>query len=98
MAEVRIRPQARRDLAAIWEYTLKSWGEEQADQYIRELNARLDRLAVHPNLGRKCDFIRPGYRVYPSGQHLIFYRPSPDEIDVVRILHKRMDATRHFPP
>ncbi len=97
MARIALRPQARRDLTAIWTYSAEAWGEAQAERYLRELSSRLDMLEVHPKLGRKCDFILPGYRVYPSGEHLIFYKTSADEIDVVRILHKRMDAKRHFP-
>lgn len=50
-----------------------------------------------PSLGRECAEVRPGYRKYPSGSHALFYRLTDDGIDVVRILHERMDYERHIP-
>jgi toxin ParE1/3/4 len=41
--------------------------------------------------------VRRGYRQYPSGSHVLFYRFTADGIDVVRILHERMDYERHIP-
>jgi toxin ParE1/3/4 len=41
--------------------------------------------------------VRPDYRKYPSGSHVLFYRLTDDGIDVVRILHERMDYERHIP-
>jgi plasmid stabilization system protein ParE len=35
-------------------------------------------------------------RSFGIGRHIIFYWLCKTEIDVVRILHKRMNVTRHF--
>ena len=43
-----------------------------------------------------CDDVRTGYRKYPAGSHLLFYRLTPDGIDIVRILLQRMDFERHL--
>ncbi|TWS22632.1 type II toxin-antitoxin system RelE/ParE family toxin [Tsukamurella sputi] len=40
--------------------------------------------------------IRDGYRRYTVGSHLIFYRARSEGVDVVRVLHQRMDPTRHL--
>jgi toxin ParE1/3/4 len=53
-------------------------------------------LAADPRLGRTCDEVRPGYRKYPVGSHVVFYRIARGGIDVARILHQRMDFERHF--
>ena len=36
-AEYRLAPEAKRDLEAIWLYTLEEWGLEQANRYTDEL-------------------------------------------------------------
>jgi len=54
-------------------------------------------VADNPSLGRECAEVRPDYRKYPSGSHVLFYRLTDDGIDVVRILHERMDYKRHIP-
>lgn len=97
MPYVRIRPAARRDLLAIGRYTARTWGTAQRTRYLRELEARLEALAAEPALGVPRDDLRPGYRCGRQGRHLIFYRPFDDGIEVVRILHERMDVHRHLP-
>lgn len=43
-----------------------------------------------------CDEIREGYRRYSIGSHMLFYMESPGGVDVIRILHQRMDPSRHL--
>ena len=54
-------------------------------------------IAKMPEKGRNCDYIRLGYRKYGVGKHLIFYRQvDNNSIEIVRILHKRMDARKQL--
>ncbi len=53
-------------------------------------------LAQEPHLGRVCDEIRQGYRKHHVGRHLIFYRQVAAHIEIIRILHKRMDVESHL--
>jgi hypothetical protein len=53
-------------------------------------------LVADPHLGRDCSHIRDGYRKYASGSHVLFYRLADDGVDIVRILHERMDFGRTF--
>ena len=96
MADFSLRPQALADLELIWDYTIEAWGEEQAERYLRLINQSFCRLAENPSLGRSCDTIREGYRKYGVGRHVIFYRKIDASVDVVRILHERMDVDRHL--
>lgn len=96
MAEVALRPKARFDLASIWDHTVETWGHEQAEQYLRALNQAFEVLAGKPQLGRLYDEVHEGLRVYPSGRHLIFFFATEDGIDVVRVLHERMDIPSHL--
>jgi toxin ParE1/3/4 len=91
----RLTPAARNDLSEIWDFTAERWDQEQAQTYVTEIKVALERVAARPDRGQACDEIRAGYRRYAIGSHLIFYVDSDEGIVVVRILHQRMDPTRH---
>ena len=95
MADVQFRAAARADLRGIWWYSATTWSREQADRYITDLQRVCKRLATDPNLGRLRDDLREGLRVYPCGKHLIFYFAMDGGIDIVRVLHERMDVPSH---
>jgi toxin ParE1/3/4 len=88
----RLTPAAEADLEGIWRYTTANWGEDQAEAYLRGLGRIIDHLAANPRLGRNIGHIREGTFTFLSGSHLIVYRQAETAIDVVRILHKRMDV------
>ena len=96
MRRYRLAPAAQRDLSSIWNFTLERWDEIQAETYISEIRAAIERIAGDPQRGRNCDEIREGYRRYGIGSHLIFYIVRTDSVDVIRILHQRMDPARHI--
>lgn len=85
---------AQRDFRDILSYTLQTWGEEQLAEYARKLDGALRAIAENPQLGRP----KHGMMVYPVGRHLIFYQveEAAPTVYVVRILHERMDASRHL--
>ncbi|OYO04218.1 type II toxin-antitoxin system RelE/ParE family toxin [Enemella evansiae] len=96
MSRYRLTPAAQRDLSSIWDYTQERWGLDQAETYVTEIRAAIERSAEDPRRGRACDEIRAGYRRYAIGSHQIFYVESPQWIDVIRILHQRIDPNRHL--
>lgn len=91
-----VSPRAQTDLEEIWDYTASRWDIDQAERYIRAIRAAIERLADDPQLGRGCDDIRAGYRKFPVGSHVLFYRVGAAGLDVVRILHRRMDFALHL--
>jgi toxin ParE1/3/4 len=91
-----LSPRAQADIDEIWDYTADQWGDDQAERYIRDLRRAIETIARNPNRGRSCDFIRPGYRKFPVGAHMILFRLIADGINVVRILHQSMDFERHL--
>lgn len=96
MAAYRLSKLARLDLIDIADYTLDSWGEEQALRYLDSLQACFNRLVRSPEIGRKCDRIRRGYRRMEHGRHVVFYRPDSDGIFIGRVLHQGMLPSRHL--
>jgi toxin ParE1/3/4 len=96
LARFVLSPSAQADVDEIWAYTVERRGVEQAELYVRQLGSAVETIAQNPQLGgRPCDEIREGYRRYPSGSHVVFYRITTKEVVVVRILHQRMDFNRH---
>lgn len=92
-----LSPAAQADLADIWDYTCERWGDSQAEIYVRDIQRAIERVAHNPLIGRSCDEVREGYRRQAVGSHTLYYRIArPDLIDVVRILHKRMDVDQHL--
>ena len=84
------------DLKEIGLYTQKEWGRAQRDLYLSKLDACFHAIAHEPGIGKPCDDIRSGYRKYHHERHLIFYKQGPSCIDIVRILHDRMDIESHL--
>ena len=89
--------KAKADLKSIGRYTADTWGREQRNRYLALLDGCFHELAANPLKGRDCSAIRPGYRKQSVGRHNVFYRSiAADCIEIVRILHGRMDAERHL--
>lgn len=93
MATFQLTNQAKNDLKAIAAYTQGKWGKAQRRIYIRQLDDAFHLMAETPDVGIACDYIRLGYRKFPVTSHVVFYRLlSEAHIEIIRILHKRMDA------
>lgn len=94
--KLALTPRAGQDIDEIFDFTAGTWGIEQAEAYIRGLQASLEQLTRFPGLGRPIDDIRAGMRLMNAGSHIVIYRIGNDTIEVMRILHKRMDIDRHL--
>ncbi len=91
MPRFALSGKAKSDLQEIARYTQRHWGRKQRIKYLAMLDACFRELATNPNSGKDCSEIRLGYRGYPVGSHLVFYRQTGDRIDIIRILHQSME-------
>ncbi len=93
MAELCFSNKAVEDLADIWNYTVETWSEAQADKYYTMLVDTCRKIADNPRpLGREYSEIMPGLFGFRTGKHIVFYRSLPDDtVEIVRILHECMD-------
>lgn len=87
---------AEEDLFKIITLTIESWGTEQAKIYAQSIEAALLKLAQYPNFGRERNEIYKDARSFPVEKHIVFYQASENGIEVARILHQRMDPSKHF--
>jgi len=89
--------EAKEDLRKIAKYTEKRWGRDQRNFYTKQFDDGFHFLAETPSVGKKCDYIKVGYRKFPQGSHIIFYREgTKSKIKIIRILHKNMDVESKF--
>lgn len=91
MPNSRMTPRAREDLLEIWFYTYQNCGEQQADCYLCELDMAFKLLSESPLICHLRQELSPPVRIYHFKHHMIVYKKTEDGIDVIRVLHDRMD-------
>ena len=94
--EWRISKAATKDLESIWLFTKEMWSERQADRYCQLIMNEIQAICMHPYAGMNCGHVRTGYYSSKVKSHLIFYRIKSDKVEVMRILHERMDFIQQF--
>lgn len=89
----KISQEANQDIEDIWLYTYENWSPEQADRYFNQIIDEIEYLAEYPESGKDCDQIRKGYFRSRIKSHFIFYKINrkKEVIEIIRILHERMD-------
>jgi len=103
---VRLGAAAELDFANIVKWTAENFGERQSRIYRDRLVQAIGELADGPDVAgskarneiisglRTLHIARHGRR----GSHFLMYRTAPGmTIEIVRILHERMDFPRHLP-
>lgn len=96
MRDVALRPEAVLDVEDIADYTIQQWGKEQARYYVAELRQAIERLSESADRFPLSDLPFPGLRRMRCRHHLVYYLVDEAHVDVVRILHERMDASAHL--
>lgn len=92
MAKVVFRQEAISDLANIWNYTSQEWSENQADKYYGTIKLACNEIEKTPTIGKSYSEISENLLGFKTGKHIIFYcQISEDEIEIISILHERMD-------
>ena len=92
MAKVVLRQKAIDDLNNIWFYTFETWSETQADKYYATIKTACNGIANNPYVGKEYEGINKKLLGVKSEKHMIFYQIiNPERIEIIRILHERMD-------
>ncbi len=92
MAKYKFTKKAVEDLSEIWEYTVETWSEKQADKYYKLLIDGCSELAKNPKLGKAYFEIYSKLFGKLCSKHIIFYRIiDKSTIEIIRILHEQMD-------
>lgn len=96
MADYRLSKRAASDLARISDYTIETFGIEQARRNRDALEDCFRTLADQPKIGRSADAFAPNLRRFEIQSHIVFYLPDDSGVFIVRVLHERMDLSRHL--
>jgi len=97
MRPFQLTNKAKSDLKQIAIFTEKRWGREQRNLYLKQFDDAFHLLADKPLAGKDCDYIKEGYRKFPQGSHVIFYKAGSEcKVEIIRILHKHMDVSFQF--
>jgi toxin ParE1/3/4 len=97
MSRILRRPRAAEDIAEVWDYIADD-NIVAADHWVDSLDEQFQLLTEHPLMGRERGDLLPGIRSFPFGRYVIFYLPTQNGIDVVRVLHSAMDIADHLDP
>jgi toxin ParE1/3/4 len=89
----KITNLARQDIENIWLYTFENWSIEQADRYLNLIIDEIEYIAQKPDSGFDFSSVRKGYYCSRIKSHFIFYKidHKNDVVEIIRILHQRMD-------
>jgi toxin ParE1/3/4 len=87
------RPKARFDLLALYNYIADDSGEGRAERYLRRLNDAIGYLASQPLMGRARPELGEDIRSFPCDEHVLFYRPMQEGIELVRVIHAKLDLS-----
>ncbi len=101
MARILRREPAKRDLIAQWVWYAENAGIETADRFLAAVEATLAMLVTQPQAGLRTLFLNPelqGMRRFAVidgfEKILLFYFPTEDGIDLVRVVHASRDIER----
>ena len=90
MAIVRRPSKAAQDLISIGEF-IAAYDLRAADRLLNRIDATCRLLAQQPELGTLREDLALKLRFFPVDNYLIFYRPIPEGIEVIRVLHGARD-------
>jgi len=89
----KIYPAVRRRIIEIWQYADRTWGEKQADKYVRGLHKAIDEAGRNKYLWRKIEHedVRGIYFVRYEHHYIFFRELSKETLGIINVLHESMD-------
>jgi len=88
--------EARRDIHSVFDY-IRLFRPSAAEEFLVRLNHVVQQIAAYPKSGslpRHSRLKNKGYRYAAIDEYVLFYKPSLDEVTILRLVHGR----RHYVP
>ncbi|MFO0963695.1 MAG: type II toxin-antitoxin system RelE/ParE family toxin [Phycisphaerales bacterium] len=93
MSDYRLTHAADKDIEEIWRRISTDSGNARADAFEESLHEAMQRLGDAPQIGHlRADLGDEHLRVWPVAKTLIIYRPEPQPIQIIRVLHGARDV------
>ena len=96
MAGCQLTNSAENAIDKIYEYSILTFGLEQARAYVKGLHKCFSTLADNPRLGRDVSEMKIGYRRHQYERHSMYYKITKTGILVTRILGPGQDPAKNF--
>ena len=95
MRRFEIDRDARQDLDDIYQYIAQD-SRRNARRMLSRLRDRFHLLAKNPEMGERRDDLMPGLRSLTLGSYVVFFRPQPYGVEIVRVIHGARDIDQLF--
>lgn len=92
----RLTRPALRDLTETGRHTREHWDNQQTRRYGAGITARLKWLCRNQPLWHERPELAAGLFSYHHQSHIIIFRTYRDGIEIIRMIHQRMDPARHL--
>ncbi len=93
MGNVLLTPDAEESRIDVWLYLAeRSQSRDVADRFLDTVDQKCRLLAEHPELGEVRADLTSQVRQFPAGDYLILYKPLPDGILVLLVVHGSRDV------
>jgi toxin ParE1/3/4 len=79
------------DLDEIWSYTVEKWSREQANRYYSLIMDEINSICKNFLAGKSSESMEEGCRILKVKSHRVIYRLNKGVVEIIRILHERMD-------
>jgi toxin ParE1/3/4 len=96
-------PLAAQDLADIAVYLAEESGSDDlVFRFLDAAEASFEQLAAMPEMGATREYLDPAlasvrmWRITGFESYLVFYRPVPNGIEIIRVLHAKRDIDALF--
>lgn len=86
---------ARGDIISIWRY-IAAADKDSADRLLDRFDQAIELLQQNPAMGRLRSDLGTGVRAFPVRRYVIFYRPTPQAIMILRLVHTAQDLEGLF--
>lgn len=95
MSNYYVADRAQADLGKAWLYIARD-RPGAADRFYDRLRQHFKLLAANPEMGEKCTELAKDLRQSTVGGYVVLYRPRPDRVEIVRVIHGARDIAEEF--
>ena len=95
MNSFKVSELAQEDLISIYEY-IAAENEDAAIRLMETFREKFRLLAQFPKMGRERNELSLYLRSFPVGRYLVFYQPTDDGVEILRVQHSARDLRGLF--
>ena len=95
MNEYNVSSRAERDLREIYEYIAKD-NRSAAGDMMQRFHATFSLLVSNSAMGERRDELLSGIRCMTLVSYVIFFRPTTNGVEIVRVIHGARDIDNIF--